>query len=76
MEGAGIDGGEDGGGDDGMVIKLVGGVMRGVDVEGVGLCHLNGDGNVGNDGRVGDYEGDKIIARGTWVEIGMMIGGN
>lgn len=39
MEGARIDVGGDGTGDDGMVIKLMGGVMRGVDMEGVGLCH-------------------------------------
>ena len=39
-----IDDGEDGGGDDGMVITLMGGVIRGDDVEGVGLCLYKGDG--------------------------------
>lgn len=38
MEGARIDSGGDGGGDDGIVMKLVG-VIRGADAKGVGLCH-------------------------------------
>jgi len=38
-----IDGDEDGGGNDGMVITLMGGVIRGADLIGVGLCHCKGD---------------------------------
>lgn len=39
IEGLEIDGGGDGGGDDGIEMTLVEGVMRGDDTKDVGLCH-------------------------------------
>jgi len=46
VEGTGIDDGGYGGGDDGIVMILVGGGIRGVDVEGIGLCHCRGNGRM------------------------------
>lgn len=63
-EGVGINDDGDGGGYDGIVMKIVGGVIREVGAKGVGLCHCNGDGNVGNGERVGDDGGDKTIVGG------------
>lgn len=75
MERARIDGAGDDGGDDGMKMTLVGGVMRGANAEGVGLCHRNSSGNVGNGGRVGDDGSDVTMVGGAWDEMGVTIGG-
>lgn len=45
MDGGNDNRGEDNGGDDGIVIMLMGGVVDVVVVE-VGLCHWKGGGNV------------------------------
>lgn len=75
MVGVGIDGDGDGGGDDDIVMKLAGGVIREANVQGIGLCHWNGDGNVGSGGRVGDDEGDETIVGGAWDEMVVTTGG-
>lgn len=75
MEGFGIDGGGDDGVDDSMKMTLVEGVMRGADAKGIGLCHKNGDGNVGNGGRFGDDESDATTVECAWDEMEVTVGG-
>lgn len=75
MKGSKIDVGGDGDGNDGMEMTLMGGVMREANVKGIGLCHKNGDGNVGNGGRVGDDGGDETVVGGAWDEMGVTVGG-
>lgn len=65
----------DGGGDDGMDIILMGGVMRGAGAKGVDLYHKNGDGNVDNGERVGDDGGVETIVGGGWDEMEVTVEG-
>lgn len=64
VDGTGIDGG----GDDGRVIILVGGVIRGVDVEGIRLCHCRGDGWV-----VGTREIGATMGEGAGMDMGGVV---
>lgn len=46
MEVIGIDGGGDDGGDEGIVMTLVGGGTGAVSMDGIGLCHCRGGSGV------------------------------
>jgi len=53
MEGIAINGSGESGGDDGIMLILVGGVIWGTNVEGIGLCHYRGGGRVVDVGEMG-----------------------